>query len=237
MSANRLMKSDDQQLNMLLRPSMTAVVVIDYQNDFVSEGGALDLAGMHTPALSAIAPAIRDLVEQARRSGALVIFVRCHYDRDKYLSPAFLRQAERSYRGLYLNVPVCVSDTWGADFVDGLQPVPGDVIVTKHRFGAFEGTDLDLVLRSRGIHTLVVCGVVTHVCVESTVREAYFRDYDCVVPIETTAGWNAQWHATSLEVMDWGFARVVPAENVKTCLAAYEEQRASNATSTSLRHL
>ncbi|MGW3811260.1 cysteine hydrolase family protein [Micromonospora sp. NPDC005113] len=207
-------RDDDQQLAALLSPRHTAVVVIDYQNDFVAEGGALHRAGLHSPQLGAIAPAINNLVWRSRRSGALVVFVRCHYDRDTYLSPAFLRQAERSFHGLYVDVPVCVSGTWGADFVDGVRPQDGDVVVTKHRFGAFEGTDLDLVLRTRGVRTLVVCGVVTHVCVESTVREAFFKDYDCVVPRETTAGWQPQWHQTSLDVMDWGFAQVVPVEAV-----------------------
>jgi ureidoacrylate peracid hydrolase len=201
-------------------PRHTALVVIDYQNDFVAEGGALDVAGMLSPALGAVEPAIAHLVALARAAGCRIVFVRCAYDRDLYLSEAFLEQARRSFKGgLYTEVPVCASGTWGADFAGAVRPLDGDIVVTKHRFGAFEGTDLDLILRVHGIRTIVVSGVVTHVCVESTVREAFFRDYSCVVPRDAVAGWQPQWHATSLEVMDWGFAEVLPTERLEQAWA------------------
>lgn len=195
-------------------PDRTAVLVVDYQHDFVSQGGALDRAGLFHPGLGEIAPTIAGVVDAGRAAGCLVAFVRCHYDRELYLSEAFLEQAARRYRGLYLDVPVCVAGTWGAEFAGGLAPVERDVVVTKHRFSAFEGTDLDLVLRTHGIRTLVVTGVVTHVCVESTVREAFFRDYSPVVLDDAVAGWQPEWHRTSLEVMDWGFAEVVPSSRL-----------------------
>jgi len=199
----------------LVSPEHTALVVIDYQNDFVAEGGALHRAGLFAPQLAEIAPRLRELASAARSSGSRVIFVRCAYDRDPYLSQAFLRQAGRSFRGLYVDMPVCEEGTWGSEFFDGVEPLPGDVVVTKHRFSAFHGTDLDLVLRRLGVRTLVVCGVVTHVCVESTVREAAFHDYHCVVPREATAGWQPQWHENSLAVMDWGFATVTSMSDVQ----------------------
>lgn len=214
-----------QELVDLLEPTRTAVVVIDYQNDFVSEGGALHRAGLHSPGLAGIAPDLGRLVGSAREAGALVVLVRCHYDRDRYLSPAFLRQARRRFHGLYVDVPVCESGTWGAEFVPGFEPQDGDVVVTKHRFSAFAGTDLDQVLRNRGVTTLVVGGVVTHVCVESTVRDAAFLDYSCVVPRETTAGWQPDWHQTSLQVMDWGFGRVVGLQDVVGAWAGEAAQR------------
>jgi ureidoacrylate peracid hydrolase len=201
-------------------PRRTAVVVVDYQHDFVSPGGALDRAGLFHPALGEIAPSILGLVDAGRAAGCLVVFIRCHYDRERYLSEAFLDQASRRYRGLYLDVPVCVAGTWGAEFAGGLAPREQDVVVTKHRFSAFEGTDLDLVLRSHDIRTLVVTGVVTHVCVESTVRDAFFKDYSTVVPEDAVAGWQQDWHRTSLQVMDWGFAEVVSSSRLLAAWAA-----------------
>lgn len=204
----------DPTLGAKLDPGRTALLVIDYQNDFVSVGGALHAAGLFDPGLAQIAPTIAALVDSARAARALVVFVRCHYDRDAYLSEAFLEQARRRYRGLYVDIPVCESGSWGADFAGGLMPEASDVVVTKHRFSGFEGTDLDLVLRSHGVRTIVATGVVTHVCVESTVRDAYFRDYMSVVPRDAVAGWQPDWHRTSLAVMDWGFAEVVGAADV-----------------------
>lgn len=203
-----------QEMADLLKPTHTALLVIDYQNDFVSEGGALHRAGLHTPGLAAIAPDLRGLMDAARAAQVMVVLIRCHYDREQYLSASFLWQARRRFRGLYVDIPVCESGTWGAAFVPGFEPQERDVVVTKHRFSAFAGTDLDQVLRNRGVTTLVVGGVVTHVCVESTVRDAAFLDYRCVIPRETTAGWQPQWHETSLHVMDWGFGRVVRRQDV-----------------------
>lgn len=206
-----------------LAPNRTAVVIIDYQNDFVAKGGALDKAGKHTPAFAKVEEVLYRLTQAARNVGALVVLVRCEYNRqggDPYLSEAFLDQAERRFNGLYTKIPVCVQGTWGADFFGRVQAEPADVVVTKHRFSAFEGTDLDLLLRSRKIRTLVFAGVVTHVCVESSVRAAFFKDYSCVVVRDGTASWNPEWHDYSLAVMDWGFAEVTDSEKV---LATWKE--------------
>ena len=209
MAAHPVPQAPGRPLAEKVAPDRTAVVVIDYQNDFVSRGGALDRAGLFSPALAEIAPTIAALVDAGRAAGCVVVFVRCSYARAPYLSEAFIEQASRRYRGLYVDVPVCVAGTWGAELAEGLQPEDGDITVTKHRFSAFEGTDLDLVLRTNAIRALVVTGVVTHVCVESTVRDAFFKDYSCVVPSDGVAGWQPDWHRTSLQVMDWGFAQVV----------------------------
>ena len=90
----------------------------------------------------------------------------------------------------------------------------GELVVTKHRFSAFAGTDLDLSLRSRGIQTLVFCGCVTYVCVESTVRDAFFANYHIVVCEDAVAGWHPEWHRHSLEIMHWWFGDVVPSAEV-----------------------
>ena len=162
-----------------------------------------------------------------RAAGCLVVFVRCHYDRERYLSEAFLEQAARRYRGLYVDIDVCVAGTWGAEFAGGLAPAERDVVVSKHRFSAFEGTDLDLVLRTHGIRTLVVTGVVTHVCVESTVRDAFFRDYGSVVVDDAVAGWQPEWHRTSRAVMGRGVAEVVPSARLLRAWQAADRRELS----------
>lgn len=198
-------------------PERTAVIVVDYQNDFVAEGGALDKAGKSAQSLATIHDSIADTIELARNVGARVVFLRCEYSTpdNRFLSEVFLDQARRRLEGLYHEIPVCAPGSWGAEFYGDVQPSENDLVVTKHRFGGFDGTDLDMVLRTNGIQTLVFTGVVTHVCVESTVREAFFHDYFNVVLRDVVAGYREEWHNHSLEVIDWGFGEVVDLDNLR----------------------
>lgn len=203
-------------------PAQTALVIVDYQNDFVAEGGALDKAGKSPHALASIHDHIVETMDLSRQAGARVLFLRCEYSTpdDRFLSDVFLDQTRRRFDGLYHEIPVCVPDTWGADFYGDVRPEPDDLVVTKHRFGGFDGTDLDMVLRTNKIRTLVFTGVVTHVCVESTVREAFFHDYFNVVLRDVVAGYRQAWHDTSLEIIDWGFGEVVDLEDLRAVWAS-----------------
>lgn len=198
-------------------PQTTALIVVDYQNDFVAEGGALDKSGKSPEALAGIHDEITEAIGLARRAGARVVFLRCEYSTpdNRFLSRVFLDQARRRLNGLYHEIPVCEPGSWGSEFYGEVQPADSDLVVTKHRFGGFDGTDLDLVLRSNGIETLVFTGVVTHVCVESTVREAFFHDYFNVVLRDVVAGYREQWHNHALDVIDWGFGEVVTLDQLR----------------------
>jgi nicotinamidase-related amidase len=199
-----------------LDPRHAAALLIDLQHDFCSPGGAMARTGMDPAPLARALPGAARLLEAARAAGVPVIHVRAEYNApgNPYLSAAWLDQARRRWSGRYLDVPMCVPGSWGAAIVPEVAPRADEAVVVKHRFSAFPGTELDLVLRSRGIRTLAVAGVVTYVCVESTVRDAFFADYHVVVCNDGVAGWNQEWHRTSLAVMDWGFAEVVPAARV-----------------------
>jgi nicotinamidase-related amidase len=200
-----------------LDPQRSAVVVVDYQNDFVAEGGALDRSGKSPEALAGIHERIRDTVDLARAAGARIVFLRCEYSTpdNRYLSRVFLDQARRRLNGLYHEIPVCAPGSWGAEFYGDVKPSEDDLVVTKHRFGGFDGTDLDLVLRTNGIETLVFTGVVTHVCVESTVREAFFHDYFAIVLRDAVAGYRPEWHENALQVIDWGFGEVISLDDLR----------------------
>lgn len=199
-------------------PRHAAAVFIDLQHDFCSPGGAMDKSGLDPAPMQKVLPAAARLLATARAVGMPVIHVRNEYNAPgaPYLSQAWLEQARRRWNGRYVEIPMCVPGSWGAEICPEVRPAPGETVVVKHRFSAFAGTDLDLVLRSRRIRTLVVAGVVTYVCVESTVRDAFFADYHVVVCGDCVAGWNPEWHRVSLEIMDWGFAEVVPAPRVFT---------------------
>lgn len=194
-----------------VRPEQTALVVVDYQNDFVAPGGAFEKVGMFSEKAAGLHDSIVETIEAVRRAGARIVFLRCEYSTpdNRFLSEVFLDQARRNFKGLYHEVLVCAPGSLGADFYGEVQPQPDDLVVTKHRFGGFDGTDLDLVLRTNGIRTLVFSGIVTHVCVESTVREAFFHDYFNVVLRDVVGGYVEKWHENSLAIIDWGFGEVV----------------------------
>lgn len=190
-------------------PKTAALIVVDVQNDFCSRGGFFDLLGQDLSSIQGAIPRIKELISQAHRAGVTVIFVQAVYD-PEFISPVFAEQRER--RGRPDLVP-CRTGTSGIDFFE-VRPLPGDLTVRKHRYSAFIGTDLDLILRSRGIKTLVMAGVATNVCVESTARDGFMHDYHIVFLDDCCATTDKDLHASTLENISRYFGLVCPAEEV-----------------------
>ena len=167
-----------------IAPERTAVVLVDMQNAFASPGGMLDLAGIDVgPAAAAVANA-RLLVDAARAAHIPVIYLVMGYAPDqsnaggedspnprKELALCLMRERPE-LRGKLLTY-----GTWDFQIVDALTPHPGELVITKPRYSGFVGTPLDAELRRRGIRTLLMAGIASNVCVESTLRDAYFREY------------------------------------------------------------
>jgi ureidoacrylate peracid hydrolase len=196
-----------------IAPAHTALLIIDMQNDFCATDGMVAQAGRDVSPAQAIAGNIATLIEAARAAGALVIFVRNVYSSsaNAYLSDVWLEQAARKQGGGYTEIPVCAAGTWGGDFWGNLRPAPDDPVVTKHRYSAFLNTDLDTILRANAIRTLVLTGVTTDVCVGTTAREAFMRDYYVVVVEDATAAYGAEDHVATLRNIDRFFGEVMPA--------------------------
>jgi len=162
----------------------TAVLLVDMQNAFASPGGMLDLAGVDVqPAAEAVANA-RLVVDAARDASVPVIYLVMGYAADqsnaggddspnprKELALCLMRERPE-LRGKLLTY-----GTWDFQIVDALTPHPGELVITKPRYSGFVGTVLDAELRSRGIRTLLMAGIASNVCVESTLRDAYFHEY------------------------------------------------------------
>jgi len=191
-----------------LEPSKTALVVVDVQNDFCSAEGVFGRLGHDVSMMPRMAERLGHLVEAARRKNVLIIWVRATYDEVATSAPLAETYNRREFTGSQ-----CLEGSWGADWFDGLAPrnSPNEVIVTKHRFSAFWDTPIDLYLRSNAIRTVVVTGVVTSGCVESTVRDAMFRDYRCVLLADCMAepigsDFRRSNHEASLFVMQTQFA-------------------------------
>ncbi len=193
-------------------PRHTALVVVDVQNDFCADGGFLDRAygpkGFKMDEIQAMVPRLEGLLEAARNAGVLRVFIQSYYD-DCYLSDAMVEMTQRDDR----NLPLCLKGTWGADFYR-VRPEEGELIVNKHRFNAFEGTDLDLILRNHHVRTLVMTGVATNVCVESTLRAGFFKNYYIVCPRDCVATYNSTLHEATLENISYYFGVVTESEEL-----------------------
>jgi ureidoacrylate peracid hydrolase len=193
-----------------VQPEHTAVLVVDMQNEFCSLEGHIAKSGKDISAAQALAERLPDFVADARRAGALVVFVRNIYstERNLYLSDVWLEHAARRRAGGGTLTPTCGEGSWAADFYGPVQPQPGDAIVNKHRYSAFHNTDLETILRANGIRTIVLTGTVTNVCVETTAREGYVRDYYVVLADDGCAAYSQADHDATLSNVDRFFGEV-----------------------------
>jgi ureidoacrylate peracid hydrolase len=204
-----------------VRPEHCAVLIVDVQNDFCAEGGAMHREGRDVSLVQAMVPRLAGFVDAARAAGVTCVWIRNVYNTGPnwYLSEVWLEQAQRRRRGAYTSIPVCEPGRWNGDFYQ-IKPLPDEAIVTKHRYGAFESSDLDLVLRSRGIRTVIMTGVATNVCVETTARQAFLRDYYVVFTSDCTATYSQAEHDATLHNIDTFFGAVVSADEVRACWPA-----------------
>jgi nicotinamidase-related amidase len=187
------------QLAERVRPEHTALVVVDMQNDYCSPGGAGDRNGRDLTDVQAIIPRTARLIDAARATGVPIVFLRYT------IGPATagLSGPEIMRRGvLFANVEATIKGTWGHEIVDGLPYQPDqDVVIDKRRLSGFVGTELDHFLHSRGVKTIVVTGVVTQGCVETTVRDAACYDYYVAVVEDCCASTSRQLHEAGIGSM------------------------------------
>lgn len=179
-------------------PAKSAVIVVDMQNDFGAEGGMFALAGKDISLIqAAIAPTSRVLAA-ARRAGITVVYLTMGFQPDLSDAggpdaPNWFKVHKRARVGESTTAPdgtpsrILIRDTWNTAIVPELAPEPGDLVVNKHRFSGFFETELDELLKSHSIKNLIFTGCTTSVCVESTIRDAMFRDYICLLLADCTA--------------------------------------------------
>jgi ureidoacrylate peracid hydrolase len=205
-------------LNEKVFPEHSALLLVDVQNDFAADGGAMHREGRDVSMAQAMVPRLEQLLEAARAVKARIVWIRNVYNTGPnwYLSEVWLEQAKRRRNGAYVDYPVCEPNAWNGDFYR-VRPKPDEVIVTKHRYGAFEGSDLDLVLRSQGVRTVIMTGIATNVCVETTARQAFLRDYYVVFVSDCTATYSQLQHDAALFNIDQFFGQVVTSQEIMTC--------------------
>ena len=191
------------ELRPLLDPGRSVLLVVDVQNDFCHDDGVFGRGGIQMDAIQAAVETLLPFIEGARQAGVPVVFIRTHHDPWNN-SPAWLTRQTRKARG----VEICATGSWGAEFYR-VRPGADDCVIVKHRYSAFVGTNLEVVLRSLGRPALLLTGATTNVCVESTARDAFMRDYHVVLVEDCVAAPTKEEHEATLHNMRTYFGHVV----------------------------
>jgi len=176
-----------------VNPHETALVVVDMQNAYASKGGYLDILGVDLSGIPAVVESIQRVIATSRSMGMQIVFLQNGWSASLHEagSPASPHWHKSNAMRLMranadLQGKLTIKGTWDYDFIDAIQPQPEDYIVQKPRYSGFFGTNLDMFLRGKGIRNLVFVGVATNVCVESTLRDAFFLEYFALMLADAT---------------------------------------------------
>jgi nicotinamidase-related amidase len=197
-------------------PNKTAVVLIEFQNDFTSPGGALHEAVKGSMETTGMLDHAQAAVAAARKAGATIIHAPIQY-------AAGYGEITSAPYGILKGVVdsnAFVKGTWGADFVEDVAPQPGDIVLEgKRGLDAFASTNLDFILRSKGIHTVVLGGFLTNCCVESTMRSAYEKGFEVVTLTDCVGATSEAEHANAITYDYPMFSKPMTAEEFAGALA------------------
>lgn len=179
-------------------PSESVLLVIDPQNAFCHPDGTLGQSGVDVSPLVETVPRIAELIKTCRAAGIRDIWTRQYNfpqdrSRDAHrIKPHTLKRSRIA----------CQPGTWDAEFVDALKPHIADAshIIEKYKWSIFYGTGLDPLLRIWGTKLIIVCGTTSNACIDTSVRDAYMRDYDVVIVKDCVGGVRQDWHQMALEV-------------------------------------
>lgn len=174
----------------LLAKGHSALVIVDVQNDYCHPDGALGQAGCDVGGVKEMMPRLHRLLAEAREQQIPVLFIQTFHEEATDSEAWVTRSSGRSAQ-------VCRKETWGADFFE-IRPKPGEIVVNKHRYSAFVNTRLDSILRTLKIETLLITGVSTNVCVESTARDGFMLDYHIVLLGDACASYSREAHEMTL---------------------------------------
>jgi nicotinamidase-related amidase len=176
-------------------PAKTAVVLVEYQNDFTTEGGVLHGAVKTVMDQTDMLTHTKALVSAARAAGATIIHSPIQFAAGYY---EITRHPYGILKGV-VDSNAFVKGSWGAEIVGDLTPADGDIVLEgKRGLDAFASTNLDFILRSKGIETVALAGFLTNCCVESTMRSAYERGYEVITLTDCLAGTSPEEHANAI---------------------------------------
>ena len=199
---------DLERLKVKVHPAPTALLVIDMQKDYCCEGGTFDRMGFDVTPAQRLVPRLNQFLEKARSALKCIVHLKMTKIPgllSEVMQEHYLRRgAERKY-----------DPTYGEFY--GVIPLEGDIVIPKYKYSGFVSTYLDQFLRANRIETLIIAGVATNVCVESTARDGFMRDYYVIVPRDLTEGTSPEAKEWSLRNVDMFFGEVVESTDLLTC--------------------
>lgn len=186
----------------------SALLVVDLQNDFCAPGGYISKLGRDISNIEQIVPCIERLVEEARFNAVPVIWLTAQYDDDLIPAPMLAKKRERGIAAV-----CCAKGSWGAQPF-GVSPVLGEPIVVKHSYDGFHDTSLDALLQNMAIETLVIVGVQTNVCVESTIRHAHSLGYYVLLATDCVMSHMEIQHHASLGTIEFVLGDLIRSDRI-----------------------
>lgn len=192
-----------------MNKSKTALLIIDMQNAFIRSEGSLAKLGINIGRTSHVIEPIIKLKTAAKEANMPVIYLKMALRQD-YMDAGILQEVFPPLKDL----GHCVIDTWDSEIVDELKPGSDDIVINKHTFSGFYNTNFESILRNMNIDTLIVTGIATNICVESTVRDGFVRNFKMIIPREATASYDEAMERGSFVNFEFGFAKIAPMDDV-----------------------
>ena len=189
-------------------PKNAALIVVDMQNDYISPKGSAGNRGEDCSAAIAMVPNMVRLIDEARRIGLTIVYIRTIHSEWTDTPSWIFRTSQKS------GLSTCREGSWGAEFYEGIEPLASERVVIKHRYSGFINTDLNTVLKARNVQSVLVGGVATNVCVETTARDAYMFDYYVTMIEDCSAAYDAKLHMGTLENIRRHFGLVASSNEI-----------------------
>ena len=191
-------------------PARTAIVLIEYQNEFASEGGVLHGAVAEVMARTNMLANTQKLVAEARRKGATIMHAPITF------APGYNELGRHPY-GILKGVVdgnAFIKGSWGAQIIDALAPAEGDIVIEgKRGLDTFASTNLDFILRNKGVETLALGGFLTNCCVESTMRTAYEHGFNVITLTDCVAATSVEEHDNAIKYDYPMFSKPMPSSD------------------------
>ena len=202
---NKKNRSGLNRLRAKLNPESTALIIIDMQKDFCCEGGSFHRRGFDIIPAQKLAGRINSFLKDAREVLKHIIHLQM-MKKPELSSPLIDDLYQR------INIKRSLDPAFAEPYE--VIPQPGDVVIPKYKYSGFVSTYLHQFLRSKGINTLIIAGIATNVCVESTARDGFMREYNVVIPSDLTEGTSADAKKCSLQNLDMFFGEVVSSNEI-----------------------
>lgn len=194
----------------LLKKTKCAVIIVDVQNDFCDPNGSCAKKGNDVSGVPAIIPNIQNLIDVSHKNEMPVIFIQTIHTPETDCDSWISRSGGKS-------VTTCRPNSWGIEFFS-LKPEDKDIIVNKHRYSSFIHTRLETVLHTYKVETIIVCGVSSNVCVESTMRDGYMLDFNVIFAEDCSAAFSEAEHKTTITNISKYFGKVATSKEISEIL-------------------